>query len=63
MTIRVITGGDAWASINLGDEQEAINTASQCYAYARERWPNERTRIEGVSEEQLKLIKKLARAQ
>ena len=62
MYIRIVTGGDKWATIHLENEQTAIETAAQYVAYAKERWPNERTRIEGnLSEEKIETIKNLAK--
>lgn len=63
MYIRVRTGGDLWGIIKTEDRETALRTAASCYAYARERWPNERTRIEGVTEEELKSIRKIAKAE
>jgi len=59
--IRINTGGEYWAFIKTEDKERALQAAASCYAYAREKWPNEKTRIEGVDKEELKLIRKMAK--
>ena len=61
MYIRINTGGEYWAFIKTENKERALKAAASCYAYAREKWPNEKTRIEGVNKEELKFIRKMAK--
>jgi len=59
--VKIRTGGELWALLNLSDSELLLRKVAECLAYARHRWPSQRTVVEGLTMEQLAAVKKIAR--